>query len=174
MSEPKPTRRTFVTRAAALPAAAALATAEASAAPRDAAGGKQVVTIGADNAVYGASASAFDKYGYSPAVRAGGLLFMAGVVGFRADGTLPESAAEQGELAFRRIAEILRLEGLGMEDLVEVVSYHVDLPANLAAFMPVKERHFKRPFPAWTILGVAALALPELKIEIRCTAALRR
>ena len=78
---------------------------------------------------------------------------------------------EQTELAFVRLEEILRLEGLTMADLVEVVSYHVDLKANLDAFMPVKARHFARPYPAWTLIGVEALGLPELKIEIRATAA---
>jgi enamine deaminase RidA (YjgF/YER057c/UK114 family) len=132
---------------------------------------KQIVTITKDNAVFGASSAAFERYGYSPAVRAAGLLFIAGVVGVRADGTLPESAAEQGELALQRTAEILRLQGLNMADLVDVVSYHVDLNRNLQAFMPIKERYFKRPYPAWSIIGVAALARPEIKIEIRSIAA---
>ena len=44
-----------------------------------------------------------------------------------------------------------------MADLVEVVSYHVDLKKNLADFLPVKERYTVRPFPAWSIIGVDAL-----------------
>lgn len=135
--------------------------------------GKQILEIPQDNTVFGASSAAFEKYGYSPAVRAGGLLFIAGVVGVRPDGSVPDSAEEQAELAFRRTTEILRLEGLTMADLVEVVSYHVDVKNNLAEFIPVKERHFARPFPAWTIIGVEALARPVLKIEIRSVAALR-
>jgi enamine deaminase RidA (YjgF/YER057c/UK114 family) len=96
-------------------------------------------------------------------VRAAGLLFIAGVVGVRPDGTLPESAAEQGELALPRTAAILRLAGLGMADLVEVVSYHVDLHDHLQAFMPIKDRYFVQPYPAWSIIGVAALARPQIK-----------
>lgn len=79
--------------------------------------GKRVLEIPGDNAVFGASGFAFEKYGYSPAVRAGGLLFMAGVVGARSDGAVPESVAEQAELAFQRTTEILRLEGLTTADL---------------------------------------------------------
>ena len=135
--------------------------------------GKQVLSIPKDNSVFCASQVAFEKYGYSPAVRAGGLLFIAGVVGVKPDGTVPVSVAEQGELALQRTAEILRLEGLGMADLAEVVSYHVDLTTNLADFLPVKERYFASPFPAWSIIGVQALARPVLKIEIRSIAALR-
>jgi len=134
---------------------------------------KTVISIPKDNAIYGASSAAFDAYSYSPAVRAGGLLFIAGSVGFRADGTIPVSVAEQSEIAMQRIVEILHLEGLTMEDLVEIVSYHVDLEANLPEFIAVKERYVPPPFPTWTILGVQALGLPELKVEVRCIAALR-
>lgn len=175
MQDSNQPRRTFLTGAAGMAAGLASATpvlAEA-AADKRAPSRKQVLQITKENPVYGASSSAFEQYGYSPAVRAGGLLFIAGSVGIRPDGSIPASAAEQGELAMRRLVEILRLEQLTMADVVEVVSYHVDIDHNLASFMPVKQRYFERPFPAWTILGVAGLALPELKIEIRATAALR-
>lgn len=135
--------------------------------------GKQTVDIPKDNPIYGVSSSAFEKYGYSPAVRAGGLLFIAGVVGVRPDGSVPDSVAEQSELVFRRTAEILSMENLTMADLVEVVSYHVDIENNLKEFIPTKERYFERPFPTWTIIGVEALARSSLKIEVRSIAALR-
>ena len=60
-----------------------------------------------------------------------------------------------------------------MADLVEVVSYHVDLEKNLPDFMPAKTRYFQKPFPAWTIIGIQALALHELKVEVRSVAALK-
>lgn len=134
---------------------------------------KVIVEIPRGNPLWKSDHGAFEKYGYSPAVRAGGLLFIAGVVGFRPDGSIPQSVAEQAELTLQRTQELLRLEGLTMADLVEVVSYHVDLEKHLAAFMPAKERYFERPFPTWTIIGIQALALPALKIEIRSVAALR-
>ncbi len=134
---------------------------------------KQVVEISKDNPIFGESVGAFAKYGYSPAVRAGGLLFSAGVVGAKADGTIAGTVEEQAELAFRRTAEILRLQGLTMADLIDVTSYHVDLPDTLPLVMPVKERYFQKPYPTWTIIGVAALASPLLKLEIRSVAALR-
>lgn len=135
---------------------------------------KFVVNIPEQNTVYGASTQAFTEWQYSPAVRAGGLLFIAGTVGVKADGSIPESVAEQTELAFQRIEELLRLEGLTLSDLVEVVSYHVDVKQNLQQFLPVKKRYFVEPFAAWTLIGVEALGLPELKVEIKVVAALKR
>ena len=134
---------------------------------------KTVLEIPADNPTFAASIGSYEKFGYSPAVRAGGLLFIAGQIGRRPDGKIGDTVAEQTELALQRTAEILRLEGLDMTDLVEVVSYHVDIQHNLEAFMAVKQRYAVKPYPAWSIIGIDALTLPEFKIEIRSIAALR-
>ena len=113
----------------------------------------------------------FDLFQYSPAVKAGGLVFIAGQVGIRPDGTVPESAEEQIDLAFKRLGAILEHQGLGFEDLVELVSYHVRIDEQLTTFREIKERYVTRDFPAWTILGVASLARPNLLIEIKAAAA---
>jgi enamine deaminase RidA (YjgF/YER057c/UK114 family) len=115
----------------------------------------------------------FDLFNYSPAVKAGGLVFIAGQVGLRADGTVPETAEEQIRVAFQRLGAILKHEGLGFEDLVELVSYHVRIDEQLATFREVKDEFIKRDFPAWTILGIASLARPNLLIEIKAVAAAR-
>lgn len=132
---------------------------------------KKAFEIAADHPMFAAHHAGYETYGYSPAVRAGNLLFIAGEVGFAPDGSVPASVAEQTELALTRTAEILRLNGLTTADLVDVVSYHVDLAANVDEFLAVKARHAVHPYPAWSIIGVQALALPELKIEIKSVAA---
>lgn len=116
----------------------------------------------------------FDLFKYSPAVKAGGLVFIAGQVGLRPDGTVPESAEEQIRLAFQRLGAILKHEGLGFEDLVELVSYHVRIDEQLATFREIKDEFIKSDFPAWTILGIASLARPNMLIEIKAVAAARK
>ena len=46
--------------------------------------------------------------------------FIAGQVGIRPDGTVPDSAEERIRLAFTRLGAILKHQGLGFEDLVEL------------------------------------------------------
>ncbi|GAB7546343.1 RidA family protein [Cupriavidus sp. 8B] len=116
----------------------------------------------------------FDLFQYAPAVTANGLAFIAGQIGMRADGSIGETPKEQIELAFGRLEAILGHLGLDFTDLVELVSYHVNVGEQLADFRAVKERFIKSDFPAWTILGVAALARPELVIEIKAVAAVRK
>ena len=133
---------------------------------------KHVVTLPVDHPMFSGN-KMFDMFRYSPAVRAGGLLFIAGQVGVRPDGTVPDDAASQIELAFQRMQAILEHEGLDFSDLVEMTSYHVDVDRQLTAFREIKDRYVVRDYPAWTIIGVAALARPTLLVEIKAVAALR-
>ncbi len=133
---------------------------------------KETVSLPAVHPVFGSTA-VFNTFNYAPAVKAGGLLFIAGQVGIRNDGTVPDSAPEQIDLAFQRMGAILEAAGLGFEDMVELVSYHVNIGEQLAAFREIKDRYIAEHAPTWTILGVAALARPNLVVEIKAIAALK-
>jgi enamine deaminase RidA (YjgF/YER057c/UK114 family) len=125
-----------------------------------------------DDATFGSN-RIFDLFQYSPAVTANGLVFIAGQIGLRADGSIPEDPKDQIDVAFKRIEAVLKHLGLDFTDVVELVSYHVDVGSQLATFREVKERYIRSGFPAWTILGVASLARPELIVEIKVVAATR-
>jgi enamine deaminase RidA (YjgF/YER057c/UK114 family) len=119
------------------------------------------------------STEVFKTFNYAPAVAAGGLLFIAGQIGLRVDGSVPNDVEEQTDLAFQRLGAVLQAAGLGFGDLVELVSYHVDVEKQLAVFRRIKDRYIKEAAPTWTILGVAALARPTLLVEIKAVAAIR-
>ncbi|MFB7667105.1 Rid family hydrolase [Kitasatospora sp. NPDC056138] len=129
------------------------------------------VEIPEGSEVFGETRGAFARFGYSAAVRAHGLLFIAGTIGRRADGTIADTIEEQTEIAIRRIEEILRLENLDPSALVDVTSYHVDIHQHMPGFLEAKQRLIKPPFPTWSLIGVSALASPGLLVEIRATAA---
>ncbi|WP_216897099.1 Rid family hydrolase [Nocardia alni] len=129
------------------------------------------VEVPENNPIFGQTTSAFARFGHAPAVRAYGLLFIAGQIGRRPDGTAGGTAEEQTELALRRIEEILRLENLDLTDLVDVTSYHVDIRENMPGFLAAKQRLVTAPYPAWSIIGVSGLASTELLVEIQATAA---
>jgi len=120
-----------------------------------------------------AGATIFEKFQYSPAVKAGGLVFVAGQIGLNPDGSTPEKPEQQFVNAFERLKLVLEEAGCQMSDLVELVSYHVGLNTNnhLVDFMKVKEKYVPAPFPTWTILDITGLARPGLIIEIKAVAA---
>lgn len=115
----------------------------------------------------------FEKFQYSSAVKAGGLVFVAGQIGLNSDGSMPDKPEQQFVNAFERLKLVLEEAGCQMSDLVELVSYHVGLSNHLADFMKIKERYVPAPFPTWTILDIAGLARPGLIIEIKAVAAAR-
>ncbi len=112
----------------------------------------------------------FEKFQYSSAVVANGLVFVAGQIGLDPDGSIPSKPERQFQNAFERLKLILEETGSTMDDLVELVSYHVGSDMFLEVFTKVKERYVPSPFPTWTILGVSALARPGLIIEIKAVA----
>ena len=64
-----------------------------------------------DDATFGSN-RIFDLFQYSPAVTANGLVFIAGQIGVRADGSIPEEPKEQIDVAFKRIEAVLKHMGL--------------------------------------------------------------
>lgn len=78
----------------------------------------------------------------------------------------------QTRQTFENVKAVLAAAGAGLGDLVELVSYHTDM-ADLGAVMEVKAEYIPADFPAWTAVGVTALALPGQLIEIKAVAVAR-
>jgi 2-iminobutanoate/2-iminopropanoate deaminase len=97
---------------------------------------------------------------FSPAVRAGELMFLSGQVGSDpVTGELVDGGvAAQTEQAIRNVAIALDAAGRTLDDVVRVGVYLTDM-ANFAAMNEVYARHFRQPYPARTTIGVAALPL---------------
>lgn len=112
-----------------------------------------------------------ETFRYSPGVRAGNLLFIAGQVGRDEALNVIEGKEAQLTQAFENVKTVLAAAGATMDDVVDMVSYHTDL-RDLPLFIRVRDRYVTNAerYPAWTALGVTALAAPGLFAEIRCTA----
>lgn len=117
----------------------------------------------------GKGARIFDRFGYAAAVKANGMLYISGQTGQNADGSMPESDEAQFANAFDRLGVILKTAGADFIDIVELVTYHIGIHDHIADFLDVKARYVSEPYPAWTAIGVTALARPGLVIEIKAT-----
>jgi enamine deaminase RidA (YjgF/YER057c/UK114 family) len=114
-----------------------------------------------------------ERFRYSPGVRVGNLLFIAGQVGRDEDLNVVEGKEAQFTQAFENVKNVLTAAGATMDDVVDMVSYHTDM-RDLPLFIQVRDRYVTNAelYPAWTALGVNALAMPGLIAEIKCTALL--
>jgi 2-iminobutanoate/2-iminopropanoate deaminase len=113
----------------------------------------------------------FANYCHATLVPAGARwLVLSGQLGIRPDGTVPESVAEQAAACFDNLLAILAEGGMGVADLVRLTTYLTD-PANLGAYMAVRDRYVGIAPPASTLLVVQALSRPQFRIEIEAIAA---
>lgn len=117
----------------------------------------------------GMEASA-ERYHYAPAIKVGNTIWVAGQAGIKANGEIPKSLEEQTHLAFQKLQQVLEAAGASLDDIVELVSYHVDFPNGAQTIMAVKDQYIRGTYPTWTGLGVTSLVAPGLLIEIKAMA----
>ena len=106
---------------------------------------------------------------YCHVVRAGNLVWVSGAVGVRPDGSIPDGVAEQAEVALANIDACLKATGAAAEHVVKVNVYLTDI-ADRGLINPARQRYFGAHRPASTLVGVSALVLPALKVEIEAQA----
>ena len=113
--------------------------------------------------------------GYSQVVTINGtgkIILLGGKAGLRPDGFIPETLAEQSKLTWENIELALNAAGATRKDVVEIQIYIV----NLAEINPEPVYQDVRNFfpsghkPVSMVIGVSALAIPELKMEINVRA----
>lgn len=114
-----------------------------------------------------------ERAGYVPAVKAGKTLYCAGQVGRTPQLAVIEDPEQQFLAAWDNLRLVLAAGGCGLEDVVDLTTYHVDLQRHMPVFRRVKDQVFPRSSCAWTCLGVAELAHPGLLVEIKCVAVQR-
>jgi enamine deaminase RidA (YjgF/YER057c/UK114 family) len=112
----------------------------------------------------------YQKLTYSPAVRAGKLLFMSG------QGSLDPATERvvhegdvvaQAEYTYRNVLKVLEAAGAGPQHLVKTIEYVT--PAGLSRYRDVAKvrgKLLREPWPASTGLVCEALLRPQMQIEI--------
>ncbi len=96
-------------------------------------------------------------------------LTLSGQVGIAADGSIPEDAAQQAELAWTCVTRALAAAGMGWEHVVKNTLYVVDR-ADLPALREVRLRHVGAHRPASTLVLVSGLVDARMKFEVEAVA----
>ncbi|PYF02995.1 enamine deaminase RidA (YjgF/YER057c/UK114 family) [Rhodopseudomonas faecalis] len=117
------------------------------------------------------SGSPFEKTaGYSRAVVDGDFAFVSGTTGYDyTTMTLPADVTAQTRNCFKTIEGALQQAGFSMSDLVRATYYITDA-ADADAVFAVCGEVLGEIRPAATLLVVAGLYKPEMKVEIEVTA----
>jgi len=118
----------------------------------------------------------YQQLTYSPAVRAGRLLFTSGQgsIDPATDANVHEGdVVGQAATAYRNVVQLLETAGAEPQNLMKTIEYVT--PAALARYRDVakvREQLLRKPWPASTGLVCEALLRPEMQIEIDALAVL--
>jgi reactive intermediate/imine deaminase len=98
-------------------------------------------------------------------------VYIAGQIAFDKEGKLVGAGdmAAQAEQVFKNLQAALETAGAKFADVVKMNTYITDM-AKAPAVREVRARYFGQSTPASTLVQVAALARPELMLEIEVIA----
>ena len=121
------------------------------------------------------SGSPFERaYGYSRAVVSGEEIHVSGTTGYDYERmTMPDDPAAQTRNIYATLAAVLKEAGAELKDVVRLRTYVTD-PAFCEPALKVQGEVFGEIRPAATIVVVAGLLRPEMKVEIEADARLGR
>lgn len=109
----------------------------------------------------------YTQHRYAPAVRSGGLLFVSGQVGSREDGSPEPDFAGQVRQAFAQLQATLKAAGCGLDDVLDVTTFHTDPEGQLETVLAIKDEVFPQPpYPTWTAVGVTWLSGFDFEIKV--------
>jgi enamine deaminase RidA (YjgF/YER057c/UK114 family) len=114
----------------------------------------------------------YEQFHFAPAVKDGDRLYCSGVIGVGPDGKPAADPETQFTHAFESLKSVLTTAGVTFDEVVEMTTFHVGLQKNLPAFMKVKDKYMKAPYPSWTAIGITELAFPGGLVEIKVIARL--
>ncbi len=97
------------------------------------------------------------------------LLVISGQVGMQTDGTLPEDPIEQIDIAFENILRNLRAANMDVKDIIKL-NYYLVGEMDAAKRREVLASRLQGHLPCSTLVYVAALASPGLRVEIEAWA----
>ncbi len=111
---------------------------------------------------------------FAQALRVGDIVYLSGQVGVDADEKAGSNLVEQTKLAYINIEKVLAELGATMDNIVDetmFVTYMDEVRANFRGIFEARTSAYGGPAEVClSMIGVASLAQPEFKIEIKCIA----
>ena len=106
---------------------------------------------------------------YCHVVRADRYIWLSGMVGVAADGSIPNDTAVQFDIALKTIDNCLRHAGGLPNQIIKVQVFMTDIKER-ELINPARIEYFGDNRPASTLIEVSALVDPRMKVEIEAVA----
>ncbi len=113
----------------------------------------------------------FSQFHISAGFQVGDFLFLSGHVPIDDEGRPVNSGFdEQARLTFENLQRTLRQGGSCLDEIIKVTIYVTNMTLFRSKIMDLRQKWFKPPYPADTLVEVSALGHPSRLIEIEAIA----
>ncbi len=114
----------------------------------------------------------YEKYGFTQCIQYSDLIFVTGQAGQDKEGKIVGLDIEsQTRQLFQNIEYALHAANSSLEHILAMTSYIVEIEKNGPAYFATRKNCMPVSSYTSTSIGVAALALPGLLVEVSCIAA---
>jgi 2-iminobutanoate/2-iminopropanoate deaminase len=94
----------------------------------------------------------------------GNQVFIAGMTARQLDGSVPTGMYAQAKAAFQKIKDLMEAAGGKMNDIIQINIFATEMSVD--EFWKARREFFSGDFPCSTFVQVAALATPQLVVEV--------
>ncbi len=116
---------------------------------------------------------AYEPYGFTNCVRFRDVLYLSGISALDHTGqVIGDEIETQTIQTFRNIEQILRAAGSTLDRILQMTSFVLDLAANGQKYVETRKRILRTATYTSATIGVSALMIPGLLLEIQCCAAM--
>lgn len=114
----------------------------------------------------------YEPFGFTNCVRVDDLLFLSGISALTEDGQVVGVGDIDTQTArtYVNIECVLGAAGSRLDRIVQMTSFIVDLPRYGQAYVAARRRILTTPSYTSAVIGVSALMIPGLLLEVQCTA----
>jgi 2-iminobutanoate/2-iminopropanoate deaminase len=117
----------------------------------------------------------YEPFGFTNCVRHDDVLWLSGISALDTDGrVIAPDIASQTRHTYESIERVLRAGGSSLSDLLQMTSFVVDLPKNGQGYVDTRKQLLPEPTYTSATIGVSALMIPGLLLEVQCRAAVSR
>ena len=100
------------------------------------------------------------------------VLYLSGISAIDPEGKVVGADIEtQTHETYRNIQKVLRAAGSDLDQILQMTSFIVDLSTNGGGYVTARKKILTRPTYTSATIGVSALMIPGLLLEVQCTAA---
>ncbi len=114
----------------------------------------------------------YEPFGFTNCVRYGDVLWLSGISALDTSGhVLADDIESQTRHTFDNIERVLRAGGSSLSHLLQMTSFVVDMPKNGQGYVNTRKQLLPEPTYTSATIGVSALMIPGLLLEVQCRAA---